>query len=324
VSSVGLFTQFFIGGIVNTLPRKQRPGFTLIELLVVVAIIAVLIGLLLPALQKARDSAARTQCANNMHQLVIACHAYHDEYHFLPVSAGPGYNTSGLANSAQPYPWSWLARILPYVEQANLYTTCGMPASPLSTSLPSLATPIKSFLCPSDQAYAGVPSTNRSVGNLGSGIGLTNYKGVCGNNWEWGNWQNKTINGGNGLDAGNGIFYRSCYLRPLTLQNITDGTSTTFMIGEDIPSLNVYCDWVWWNDCTGTCAVPLNNGVPPEFTDASGAGDWNNLYSFRSQHLAGANFAMADGSVTYVDQSINLVLYGQLATYNGGEAVSPP
>jgi prepilin-type N-terminal cleavage/methylation domain-containing protein/prepilin-type processing-associated H-X9-DG protein len=305
----------------NPLTSKHRPGFTLIELLVVVAIIAILIGLLLPAVQKARDSAARTACSNNLHQLAIACHAYHDEYHFLPVCGNQGapFNNSGNA-------WSWLARILPFVEQSNLYTTCNIPTGTLIAASPAISTPVKSFLCPSDQAYAGLPRTDGAdLGGLA--VGQTNYKGVCGNNW---NEQptlfenmNPPSNGGSGLDNGNGIFYRTCWNRPLTLQNIIDGTSSTLMIGEDIPSLNQWCDWPYHNASTGTCGIPLNYGVPPN-VNPGGKGNWNNVYSFRSNHMEGANFAMADGSVAFVSQTIDLTLYGQLATYNGGEAVSLP
>jgi prepilin-type N-terminal cleavage/methylation domain-containing protein/prepilin-type processing-associated H-X9-DG protein len=314
----------------NTAPCKRRFGFTLIELLVVIAIIAILIGLLLPALQKARDSAARSQCANNMHQLVIACHAYHDENHFLPVNAGPGYNASGGFTPANPECWSWLARILPYVEQSSLYSVCNVPAGTINGAGANVEAPIKSFLCPSDQAYAGLPRTDEA--NIGTSfnyggppvtVGQTNYKGVGGNNWNYGTYANKNAPTGDGLDNGNGILYRTSFNRPLTLQNITDGTSQTFLVGEDIPSLNVHCDWPYFNHAVGTCAIPLNYGVSPE-TDSNGSTDWNNLYSFRSQHMGGANFAMADGSVTFVEQNIDLTLYGQLATYNGGEAVSLP
>ena len=95
------------------------------------------------------------------------------------------------------------------------------------------------------------------------------------------------------------------------------------MIGEDIPSLNVHCDWPFFNHATGTCSIPLNYGVQPN-VDTAGSTDWPNLYSFRSNHSGGANFAMADGHVQFINNNIATTTYRALSTYNGGETVSPP
>src|SRR5471032_2149667 len=104
------------------LVSRSRRGFTLIELLVVIAIIAVLVGLLLPAVQKVREAAARMSCSNNMKQLALAVHSYHDANGKFPASAGAGYDYTPYT----PNTWSWLARILPLIEQGNLYTQCGI------------------------------------------------------------------------------------------------------------------------------------------------------------------------------------------------------
>ena len=178
----------------------------------VIAIIAILIGLLIPAVQKVRESAANSSCRNNMKQLALAVHAYHDANGSMPANAGPGYNF----NPTSPYCWSWLARILPYIEQNNLYVACGIPASTINAAGANAATSVKTFLCPSDLSINGLPRTDEA--NIGSSfnyggpnvtVGLTNYKGVSGDNWDWGTYVN-TVNGNNnGLDAGNGIFYRT-------------------------------------------------------------------------------------------------------------------
>jgi prepilin-type N-terminal cleavage/methylation domain-containing protein len=303
----------------NTARNRRREAFTLIELLVVIAIIAILVGLLLPAVQKVREAAARMSCENNFKQLGIAVHSYHDANGKFP-SSGPQatYNMSG-AN------WSWLSAILPYVEQGNLYTQLGIPTTILGGQA-GLAQPIKTFLCPSDIAINGLPRTNTA--DIGGTVGNTNYKGCCGSAWEWGS--NATgalgVTGSNpGLDSGNGIFYRTDGVPgtsghgPLTMLAITDGTSNTFLTGEDIPSLNEWCAWPYANACTGTCAIPLNNALLSGQPGYASIGDWPDIYSFRSRHPMGANFGLADGSVRYVQQSISATTYKAAATYAGGD-----
>jgi prepilin-type processing-associated H-X9-DG protein len=127
-----------------------------------------------------------------------------------------------------------------------------------------------------------------------------------------------------GLDNGNGIFFRSDYTRPLRITDIKDGTSSTFMIGEDIPAMNVHCDWPFFNHATGTCAIPLNSGMQPGQPGYNTPKDWQDLYSFRSNHSQGANFAFADGSVQFISQNIDLTLYRNLASYAGGETAARP
>ena len=302
----------------HTIESGKRVGFTLIELLVVIAIFAVLIGLLLPAVQKVRAAAARVQCSNNLKQLAIAVQIYHDTNNAFPVSAGPGYNF----NSTSPNCWSWLVRILPFVEQQNLFQQLGFPTNTIVGAGFWVALPVNTFQCPAD-GTTDVPRTNEQ--NItGIAVGQTNYKGVCGDNWAWGNWANTIqMSGNSGLDNGNGIFFRTDYKRPLTMVSITDGTSNTFMIGEDVPQYNIHCDWPFFNHATGTCAIPLNYGIPPQ-TDPKGARDWHNVYSFRSRHTNGANFAYADGSVQFISQSIDMQVYMATATYQGGEPVQHP
>jgi prepilin-type N-terminal cleavage/methylation domain-containing protein/prepilin-type processing-associated H-X9-DG protein len=312
-------------------PNSRRSAFTLIELLVVIAIIAILIALLVPAVQKVRAAAARTQCLNNMKQIALAVHGYHDTYKLLPYSAGPGYDYT--PNS--PNTWSWLVRILPNLDQGAVYNQIGLNANPNQTIAgagASVATQMSVLLCPSDGPAAIGPRTDEA--NIGSSfnygganmtVGLTSYKGVCGSNWAWGTYTNNGPTGNNnGLDAGDGVFFRTDYTKRKSLNLITDGTSNTFMIGEDIPSMDVHCDWVFFNHATGTCAIPLNSAMKPGQPGYNNPTDWPDVYSFRSYHAGGANFAFCDGTVRFVSDSIDLNLYRALSTIQGGEAVSLP
>ena len=312
---------------------RRRSAFTLIELLVVIAIIAILIGLLLPAVQKVREAAARSTCTNNLKQLGLAVHNYHDTNGRMPYSWSPnnyGYDDNGRS-------WSWIAQILPNIEQQNLFNAANLgvagtlsgvappaPATTFNGALAVHATQIKPLLCPSDPSSQTV-STNRANGSTSAGCGNTNYKGVAGANWAWGSFTNVGPSGNNnGLDAGDGIFYRSDNNRPLTLLGITDGTSNTFMIGEDIPGMNTHCGWPRANYSTGTCSIPLNNAMQAGQPGFNNPGDWPNVYSFRSRHSGGANFALGDASVRFIPQSIDIASYRALATRSGGESAQLP
>jgi len=311
--------------------RKLRFGFTLIELLVVIAIIAILIGLLVPAVQKVREAAARIQCGNNLHQIGIAVHAYHDAQGRMPYDMSPESGQSGAWGMGGPN-WSWIAQMLPYMEQGNLYTQANVPTNTLSQSASFISAQIKTLLCPSDNAQSG-PRTNAA--DLSGAIGQTNYKGVSGANWQWGEarWVSapSTNGSGNGLANGDGMFYRGDGSKKLTLTQIQDGTTNTFMVGEDFGDYNRWCSWPYSNNAVGTCAVYPNskntagkwysNNVQNSQTASA---DWPDTYSFRSRHNSGLQFAMGDASVRFINDGIDPNIYRAMATIRGGEVANSP
>src|SRR5262249_1716101 len=129
----------------------------------------------------------------------------------------------------------------------------------------------------------------------------------------------------NGLEKGNGIFWRADIRSgKLRIADVLDGTSNTFMIGEDVPEMILWNAWAYPNGACGTCALPPNTGITIAPLGVSGNGQWPTRYSFRSRHPGGVQFALADGSVRFVPDSIALTTYRQLATIKGGEVASLP
>ncbi|MBV9124931.1 MAG: DUF1559 domain-containing protein [Planctomycetes bacterium] len=195
----------------------RRPGFTLIELLVVIAIIATLVALLLPAVQKVRESAARISCANNLKQLGLACHAYHDAKNELP---DPGDTSSPLrrADATVPNSGSWAYKILPYIEQANVFNTIRATANNQTRQVT-----IKAFLCPS-RSRPGFCVTGASLPN---GDTVKDYADGTTTDYALNAWLN------NGpYTATNSQIWCSQINQHHGLTSITDGTSNTLLIGE--------------------------------------------------------------------------------------------
>ncbi len=318
--------------------RPFRRGFTLIELLVVIAIIAILIGLLLPAVQKVREAAARIKCSNNLKQIGLACHNFEGSYGFLPpglnlpiaTTSGAVFPTNFLYTSGRistpAFPThyaSWLMYILPFVEQDNLnkginytvreYGNCNGPNS-------VGAQVVKIYLCPSDHMLNEV--TTYTTGGVTYYFGMNSYLGNGGTR----SWYVSSM-------TNDGVLYLNSRV---TMNGIGDGTSNTFLAGERYHKDPVYTDidklggWAWANynaaqDHIGSTPVPVNYTIPVGTTLSNASKD-PRICAFGSGHPNGANFVFCDGSVRFLTATSagDLPTYQALSTRNGGEVVPSP
>ena len=296
----------------------RRSAFTLVELLVVIAIIGVLVALLLPAVQAAREAARRTKCANNLKQLGIAVHNYHDTFGYLPTSGG--YAAEGPRPTANPNRKGWIVSILPQMEQTALYerfepffTMAGGLSHADCQDEMGIST--KGLHCPSDPHGGALITNQNQFTNIP--VAITNYKGVIGDTKMGGAWTG-TADCHNTIGC-TGLFYRNNYQEPQRLSNIIDGTSNTFMIGEDLPQHNQHSAAYYCNGDYASCHAPLNY-MPKPPTPA----DWPKVISFRTMHPGGAHFCAADASVRFISQTIDHVHYQALATKAGSEVYNMP
>jgi prepilin-type N-terminal cleavage/methylation domain-containing protein len=339
------------GRLRHQLGTANRSGFTLIELLVVIAIIAVLIALLLPAVQSAREAARRAQCSNNLKQLGIAMHNYHDTIGSFPTSlwrATVGYdNTSGPRNSGH----SWITMTLPFFEQSTTYNAVNFLISPnWPDNNTALMTVIATLACPSDPSPNITPYTrvDTGVGYFGPNDGRNgasgpklSYFGNIGDNhnddqtyWPF---RSLPVFRDNGYGEGGtetGIMCRSG--GTVSIRDITDGTSNTLAAGE---SLYETCNWFTWPNPNGTTissVVPLNWkithkdttgnavwGATTGINDRNDSWNWRSGFGFRSQHPGIVQFLFCDGRVTAIKETINRdYVFRGLSTRAMGEVVS--
>jgi prepilin-type N-terminal cleavage/methylation domain-containing protein len=344
----------------------RRMGFTLIELLVVIAIIGILIALLLPAVQKVRDAANRTKCANHLHQIGVALHNYHDVNGTFP----PGVNNTnerpagpftGLTVQGwHPY-WSWMALLMPYYEQDNLYRTADTWAHQSTTNSdplyfwpwgdsttpenPALGQVVDVWTCPADNRTLQTTISN-DTGFEPLTVGLTAYLGVDGQNGNDGNI---------GKNAGvkNGVFYgyaqgiKPGQPRTVRMVDISDGLSNTLLVGERPPDQDL--EFGWWFagagfDGTGVGDVVLGADdekyygyIVAHYPDSkcpaspakvglqpgtvSSACDYSHFWSL---HSGGANFLLGDASVRFLPYGIDQNVFLLLCVRNDGMAVSVP
>jgi prepilin-type N-terminal cleavage/methylation domain-containing protein len=319
----------------------QRRAFTLVELLVVTAIIAILIGLLLPAVQKVRESANRMTCQNNLKQLAMGVHNFHGALFTFPPNTMYTYDPTGPN-------WSWLAHLLPFIEQDNLYKAAniaGNPPNNINQSLPQIKTRVKLFLCPSDpDAFRGPVTHPSNFDMLDPVLGplpyeISCYKANIGANWGggppntplwWGTdpqWCNPDPNNSDpnttydGCVYGNGVINEGA--NPYRITDVTDGTSKTFLIGEALSGKDYQSSWCHMDNAIATCSYPPNCKNPATGQDYP-PDQWWNRYAFTSAHPGGVQLAMTDGSVQFIENGISLTLFRALGTRALGEVAEVP
>jgi prepilin-type N-terminal cleavage/methylation domain-containing protein len=322
--AAGVDLRDFLGGCRRRC-MKQRFGFTLIELLVSIAIIGILLALLLPAVQAAREAARATQCRNNLKQIVLALHNYHDRMGVLP----PGWVAHPLWHEQG---WGWGAMLLPELEQNALFQRIRFHEAMTSvTNLPSNTHSISAFLCPTiTYPETGIvivqePELRPPVPPPAVWfhpppptlvpMARSDYAAVFG-----------SVDMAADPDDGNGMFSRNSSMR---FRDVLDGTSQTFLIGERRVSEQkkkdfmgndlTYVDLTLWIGVLPWCSDPFSRVVGSGGPRPNSAG--RSFPGFGSQHTAGTFFGLADGSVRMVSNTIDLQTYRALMSRASGEVV---
>lgn len=307
--------------------RWRSRAFTLVELLVVIAIIGILVALLLPAVQSAREAARRMQCTNNLKQIGLAMHNYHDTHGTLP------YGSGSCCDKSNPKAWGgiWPTMILPQMEQQNLHSAIDFKKHVQDLPAAIVQTIIPMYICPSDghagnavldkrfshnptkamglwyTACMGPTSPDQCVFcNGGAAASPSNY--CCqGNNWG--------TSAGNGYPEGNSVGMFGRFSNSINFGEVRDGLSNTIMVGETLPRQCTFISAFAVNFNVTSTTIPINT-----FDDDKGAGsNWWRTSGYKSNHTGGVNVAMGDASVQFLSATMDYRLYNNLGTRAGGE-----
>lgn len=314
---------------------NSRRGFTLVELLVVIAIIGVMVGLLLPAVQAAREAARRMQCSNNMKQIGLALHNYVGTFSKLP----PG--STGLPNAAgtnfNGHGWVWHASILPFIEQSTLYDAIqgpdgmGNELGDQNSGKPLIVrqTTVPTFWCPSQPDVRNGAQKNgyqpaNYNGNMGTRIGNGNDDCICTGVANLNDMRNNPW----GCMNGNGVFFVDSKIR---FADVLDGLSNTIFVSE-VPDSggNAMAGFNAGCDRRAIFATGSDGNPPNEMSEYLIAAEGNDPINGGAEeaagswHPGGANFLMGDGSVQFLSENMDMRTYQAISTRAGSEAVTLP
>lgn len=296
---------------------RPRRGFTLVELLVVIAIIGIMVGLLLPAVQAAREAARRMSCQNNLKQIGLAIHNYDSAFKQFPNVNANNTLTGG----------SLFTAILPLIEKANefeLYDFNLANSHPFNRAVTGQTIPF--FLCPSSPLRRVVPGcdadSGRAAGNYATSIGTLDYDPY----WAFSARPRPSLNGA--------IVYTDTVQGRSRFRDVTDGTAQTLMIGETAYNLPDYrftrgnCagqsrfSFTYWsNPFPGSTAITTQYAFNPKDRPDDGVYSANWVRSFRSDHPGGVQFCFVDGSIHVITDNVNAFVLDALATRAGGEII---